>query len=126
MRKEGRPVATTLNVAKADMSLESAFVQAEFGLFRDTPALLRHLFTHLQPHAPQLQNMKIERGNDTVGDFHLACHLYDFRVGVRVYAEKVGIICINVLDNEVEKFSRLIVDSLSAVKEHQPTAAFRT
>ncbi len=117
---------TTLNVTKADLSLESTFIQPEFGLFRDTPALLRQLFTRLQPHAPQLQNMKIERGNNTIGDFHMACHLYDLRVGVRIYTEKVSVVCINVLDNEGEKFGRLMVDALSAVKEHQPTVVFHT
>jgi len=119
-------VPTTLNLSKADLSLESAFVQPEFALFRDTSALLRHLFTRLQPHAPLLQNMKIERGTDNIGDFHVACHLYDFRVGVRIYTEKVSVVGLNVLENEVEKFGDLIVNVLSAVKDHQPTAAFRT
>ncbi len=117
---------TTLNVVKADLSVESVYVQPEFGMFKNTDALLKHLFVRLKSHAPQLQDMKIERGNDSAGDFHVVCHLYASRVGVRVYFERVSIICINVLDNEVEKFSSLIVDAISAVKEHLPSVAFRT
>lgn len=118
---------TTLNVVRADLSVESVYVSPAFGIFRDTPALLERLSARLQSHAPQLQNMKLERGTDnSFGDLHVVCHLYAFRVGVRVYAEKVSVICINVLDNEVERFSSLIVDALSAVKEYQPTVAFRT
>jgi len=119
-------VPLTLDVAKADLSFETAFVQPEFGLFRDTPKLLRHLFERFQPHSPQLQDLKIERGNNSIGDFHIACHLYNFRAGVRVFTEKVGVVCVNMQANEVEKFKAVIVDALSAVKEHQPTAAFRT
>lgn len=118
---------TTLSVIKADLSVESVYVNPAFGLFRDTPALLQHLFVRLQSHAPQLQNMKLERGADnSFGDLHVVCHLYAFRVGVRVYAEKVSVICINVLEDEVERFSALIVDALSAVREYQPAVAFRT
>ncbi|MBI2160204.1 MAG: hypothetical protein HYU25_07500 [Candidatus Rokubacteria bacterium] len=115
-----------LNVAKADLSVESGFAQPEFGLFRDTPKFLQHLFTRLQPHAPQLQNLKIERGNNSIAEFHVVCHLYNFRVGVRVFTEKVGVVCIDVQENEVERFETVIVDALSAVKEHQPAVAFRT
>jgi hypothetical protein len=119
-------VPITFNVAKADLSLDSVFSQPEFGLFRDTPALLRHLFMGLRSHAPQLRNLRLEGGEGSVGEFHVACHLYDFRAGVRVYTEKVTVACINILENELDTFSRLVVDALSAVKAHQSTVAFRT
>jgi len=119
-------VPLTLNVAKADLSLDSAFVQPEFGLFRDTPKLMRHLFEHLQRHSPRLQDLKIERGNNSVGELSVECHLYNFQTGVRVFTEKVNVVSINVRQDEVERFETVVVGALSAVKEHQPTVAFRT
>lgn len=75
---------TKLNVAKADLNLESAFAQPEFGLFRDATSLLHQLFARLQPHGLRLPDMKIERGTGSIGDYHVACHLYNFRMGVLV------------------------------------------
>ena len=118
---------TKLTVVKADLSVETGYISPAFGLFRDIPALLQHLFARLQSHVPRLQEMKVERGTEnSFGEFHVACHLYGLRLGVRVYAEKVSIVFINVLENEVEKFGSVVVDALSAVKEHQPTLAFQT
>jgi hypothetical protein len=119
-------VALTFNVARADLSLESAFAQPEIGLFERTHGLVRHLFARLQPHAPQLQHAKIERGNGSIGDFHIDCQLYNSKVGVRVFVEKVNVVCVDVREHEVETFGAVIIDALSAVKEHHPSVTFRT
>lgn len=116
----------TLNVARADLIVESAYAQPEFGLFRDTAALFRRLYEQLQPHALQLQNMKLERGSGNLADFHVACHMYNFRAGVTVHAEKAGISWVNLLDNEIEVFNSLFLCALAAIKEHQPTVVFRS
>jgi hypothetical protein len=126
MRQRRTNVPTTLNVVKADCTLETAFAQPYLAMFRDTPGLLQSLLTHLQAHAPQLQNIKIERGNESVGDFHVVCHLYDFRTGVRVFTEKVSVACVNIQDREIERVGAVVVDALSAVQAHQPAISFGT
>jgi hypothetical protein len=125
-------VPTTLNVDKADLNVESAYLRPEFGLFKDTAALFQRLFVRLQPHSPQLQNMTIERGApstigaNSIGEFHVMCQLYNWRAGIRVYTEKVTISCVNVLENEVDAFTSLIINALLAVKDHQPAISYRT
>ena len=116
----------TLTVEKADLTLESAFAQPEFGLFKDTPRLLQHLFSRLQPQGIRLQDMKIERGGGSVGEFHLNCTLYSFQVGVRVHMDKIGVVWLNVTQEQMGPFSALAVEALSAVRDHQPEIAFRT
>ena len=116
----------TLNVAKADLNLESAYAQPEFGLFRDTSGLIGRLFTRLQPHGLRLRDVRIDRGGESVADFHVACHLYNFRVGVLVRTEKVEIGCLNVEEQDVDQFGSVAVEALSAVKEYQPALVFRS
>lgn len=116
----------TLNVERADLSLESVFTEPQFALFRDTNGLLQQLFTRLHPHGLTLQQLKIERGNGSIGDFHVACQFYNFMMTVRVRAEKVETLCLEVPETHVERFGAAIVDALSAVKAHLPTLAFRT
>ena len=116
----------TFNVARADVSLESTYAQPDFGLFRDTTGLVGHLFGRLQPHGLRTQDVKIERGDGSVADFRIACHLFNYRLGVLVRTEKVESACLNVLEGEVEQFAAVTIDALSAVKEHQPSIVFRS
>jgi hypothetical protein len=119
-------VPNTLNVIKADLTVESAYVQPEFEMFGDTPALVKRLFVELQGHDPQIQNMQLERGSNNFGELHVNCNLYDSRVGIRVYADKVVLIWINLTNNEIERFGSLFVSALGAVKGHRPAIQFRT
>ena len=114
-----------LHVAKADLNLDASFTQPEFSLFRDTDGLLQSLFARLQQHGLRLQDMKIERGTGSVGEFHVACYLYNFMMAVRVRPEKIEIGCFEVPENYVERLLAAIVDALLAVQSHLPSLIFR-
>lgn len=115
-----------LNVAKADLHLESAYARPEFGLFRDTPGLIGHLFTRLQPYGLRTQDVKIERGGGSLADYHLALHLWNFRLGVLVRTEKVELACLSFGETEVEQVGAVTVEALSAVKAHHASVEFRS
>jgi len=119
-------VPLTLNVAKADLSIESAFAQPEFGLFRDTPGLVEHLFRRLQPYGLRIQDMKIDRGGGNMAELHVACHLFNFRLGVLVRTDKVEIAWLDVRDTDVDQFGAASVEAFSAVKDHKPAVTFRS
>ena len=63
----------TLNaeVAKSDLAFEAGLPEPDFGLLRDD-ALLKHLVKRLTPFGGQLGDLRLERGNGSVGD-HSRC-----------------------------------------------------
>jgi hypothetical protein len=114
-----------LNLSRADLKIESFFVQPQFGLFRDTLGLMHQLFSLLQTHGLQLQHMKIERGTGSIGDYHLLCHLYDFAMAVLVRPDKVETNWFQIPENFGDTLGHATLDALTAVQRHLPSLAFR-
>lgn len=114
-----------LDVEKADLSFEAGFVQPEFALLRDPPGLLRHLFLRLEPHGLRLGDMRIERGTGNVSDFHVLCYLFNYWMTVRIRVERVDVFCSELPQDHVQRFGAAITDTLRAVQDHSPSAAFR-
>ncbi len=112
------------NVQNASLTLDSAYLQAEFGLFRDNQSLIQQLFTRLQPHGLSLQNLKVERGNGSIGDFHVACQLPNLAMTIQVRAEKVQTACIEVPESLVGSIEAAVIASLSAVQAHIPALRY--
>jgi hypothetical protein len=109
---------TRLNVSRADFTLEAVYQRPAFGTFRDGLAMPSRLFEALERHGLKLNDIKLERGNGSFGDYHVFCQLFDFRMTVRVRLERVEIIGVQLTDDNVKDFAAASVDALTAVREH--------
>jgi hypothetical protein len=118
-------VAIKLEVAKADLLFEAGLTQPEFVLFRDTSALLHHLYKRLEPHGLRLNELRIERGSGNVADYHVLCYLFNYWMTIRVRLERIEIVCSDLPEQYVEKFKAAILDVLRAVKDHRPELSYR-
>ena len=118
-------VAIKLEVAKADLVFEAGYPQPEFDLFRDGATLLDRLFKRLEPYGLHLNDLRVERGVGNVGDQHILCYLFNYRMTVRIRVERIEIICSELPRDYVEKFGAAIVDVLRAVKDYRPDLHFR-
>lgn len=118
-------MATTLEVVKAELSFEAAFPQPEFGLLRDAPAISHHLFKRLAPHGLRLNDLRIERGGGNLGDLHLLCYLFNYRMTIKVRLERIEVLCTELPRDDIERFKAAILDVLGAVVDYQPTLSFQ-
>ena len=114
-----------LEVSKADLVFEAGFPKPEFGLFREGTRLLDQLYTRLEPHGLKLTDIRMERGNGSVGDQHLQLYLFNYLMTVRVRVERVEITCSDLPQDLVDRFKAAIVDTLRAVKDYQRDLSFR-
>lgn len=113
------------DVSRADLSFEAGFSQPEFGLFRDTQALLHQLYKALEPHGIRLNDMRIERGTGSAADFHLLCYLFDFMMTLRVRVDRLEVYCSQLPEDYLERFSFAIVHALGALRAHWPALTYR-
>ena len=109
---------TRFDVSRADFTLEALYQRPAFGAFRDGLAMPARLFEALESHGLKLGDIKIERGNGSLADYHVFCQLFDFRMTVRVRLDRVEIISVQLTDENVKGFSMAAVDALTAVREH--------
>jgi hypothetical protein len=116
------PIA--LEVVKAELSFEAAFPQPQFGMLRDGPALLHHLFTRLAPHGLRLNDLRFERGAN-LSEQHLLCYLFNYWMTIRIRLERVEIVCTELPKDYVEKFAAAILDVLGAVVDYQSALSFQ-
>jgi hypothetical protein len=119
-------MAVKFDVSRADLSIEAGFSQPEFGLFRDTHALLDQLYKALEPYGIRLNDIRIEQGGGSAADFHLLCHLFDFMMTIRVRINRVEIYCSQLPRDYVERFGGAVVHALGALRAHQSTLQYRT
>jgi hypothetical protein len=109
-------VATTFSVSQADFTLNAAFQRPEFGLFQNTGALVQRMFESLKLHGVRLADMKIERGNGALSEFLLLCQLFNYAMSIRTRIEHVEIICVQLSEENLKRFSPAIVDALLSLQ----------
>lgn len=112
-------------ISQADFQLEAGFSQAEFSLFRETSSLLDHLFKALAPHGARLTDLRVERGNGSVGDYHVLCYLFNYWVTLRVRVDRIEIIGSQMPQEYVHKYGVAIVDALQAVRTCRQDLSYR-
>jgi hypothetical protein len=115
-----------ISVERSDLTFEAGFPQPEFGLIRDASALLQHVYARLQTHGLKLSDLRIERGNGTVGDYHVLCYLFEYVMTIRIRAERIEVICSMLPNPEaLAKYKAAILDLLRAVQEFKANLVFR-
>lgn len=112
-------------VSQADFQLEAGYSRAEFSLFRETSGLLDHLFKALEPHGARLTDIRVERGNGSVGDYHILCYLFNYWVTLRVRIDRVEIIGSQLPQGYVDKYGAAIVDALQAIRTCRQDLSYR-
>lgn len=118
-------MAVKFNVSRGDLSFEAWFSQPEFGLFRDTQALLHQLYKGLEPDGIRLNDMRIETGAGSVADSHLLCYLFDFMMTIRVRVDRAEIYCSQLPQDYLQRFGAALVHTLGALRAHWPPLGFR-
>lgn len=114
-----------LDVVKANLAFEAGYPQPEFGLVQNVSPLLDALFKRLAPHGLQLADIRIERGGDSVSDFHVLLHMFNGLMTIRVRVERIDVACAELPRDQVEKFTGVILDLLQAMTGHVPGLSFR-
>jgi hypothetical protein len=111
-------VPTGFNVGRLDYTCEARYQQPELGIFRDGAGLSTHIFTALRAHGVTLDDLKIERGDGTLGQLHIFCKLFDFGLTIRTRPDRVDIVGVFVNSQEkADKFSAAAVDALTAIEK---------
>jgi hypothetical protein len=118
-------MATKFTVSQAEFQLEAGFSQAEFSLFRDTNNFLDHLFKALQPHGARLADIRIETGAGSAADFNVLCYLFNYRVTLRVRIDRIEMIGSQMAQEDVQRYSAAIVDSLLSVRNYHQNLNYR-
>jgi hypothetical protein len=118
-------LAIKLEVPKAELQFEAGYTQPDFGLFRDEPAILHHLFKRLEPHGLRLSDVRVERGSGNAGEQQILCHLFNYWMTVKLHIEKIEVVCTQLPRDHVEKFNAAILDVLRAVKDYRADLAFK-
>lgn len=104
-------------VSRSDVTIEASYPQPQFGLFRDEAGLLERVVARLSHHGLKLSDMKIERGNGSLGDLHLFYYLLDFLLTIRVRVDRVEIYCSLLTDDNKKSVIAAATDTLACVRE---------
>lgn len=114
------------SASRADFRLDVPFERPQFALFQDGSGLISHLFTALEPHGLRLSDLKVERGTGGLAEIHVLCNLFEYALTIRVWIDRVEVICLYVESEEKEKkYSAAIVDALVAI-QRKIEPGFRT
>ena len=115
----------TLNaeVAKSDLAFEAGLSEPDFGLLRDD-ALLKQLLKRLAPFGGQLGDLRIERGNGSIGDQHLLWYLFNYAMTLRIRVDRVEVTC-PLPSDQMARFTEAMVEVLRAFKDRQADMSFR-
>ena len=109
---------TTFNVGRLDYTCEARYQQPELGMFRDGAGLATHIFNALQAHGMTLADIKIERGDGTLGQLHIFCKLFDFGLTISIRPDRVDVIGVYVNTQErADTYSAAAVDALMATQK---------
>ena len=113
-----------LNVRQERFWLQARLLSPVFDLFKDLPALCRHLFDTLGPHYNlRLTDMRFETGAGSLGEVSLR-FLWPSLADVRIFLDRVEI------ESDYPQFLRfeekdLVFDVLRIVAEYIPETRFR-
>jgi hypothetical protein len=114
----------SLDVRQERFALQAHFLSPVFDLFRDLPALSRHLFDILGPHYNlRLTSIRFEAGTGSLGEVFLGLSWPDL-AEVRIFLDRVEI------ESRYLPFLRfenrdLVTDVLSALAEYVRDTRFR-
>lgn len=112
--------------SQGDLIFQSDFAEPAFGLFRDSWLFYGRLYSRLSTHGLRLADMKPERGNGSLGDFHLACSFVNFAVTVRVRLDRAEVQCLDVTRVDAKSLNGIAIGTLETIKGHIPNLAFRS
>jgi hypothetical protein len=105
-------------VSRSDVTVEAAYQQPEFALFGNESRVLGRLVDRLSPYGLRFAEMKIERGNGSLGDLHLLCHLLDYLLTVRIRLDRTEVVCSLLTTDNKRRVMAAIVDTFACVREH--------
>lgn len=112
-------------MSQAELQFEAGYTQPEFGLFRNEPLLLHHLFARLEPHGLRLNDVRLEHSSAKVVDQQIILNLFNYWMTVKIQIEKIEVTCTQLPRNYVEKMNLAILDILRAVTEYRPELTFK-
>jgi len=97
--------------------VEAGYHRPQFDLLRNESRLLPRLAERLSVHGLKLSDIKVERGNGSVGDLHLLCYLLDYVLTVRIRVERVEIYCSPLTEGNKKQVIAAALETLSCVRE---------
>ena len=106
-----------LAVSRSDLTIEAAYQQPQFGLFQENRGLYTRLATRLSPHGLKLSEMKIERGNGSIGEYHLSFFLLEYLLVVRVRVDRIEIYCTQLRDDNKNHVVAAATETLACLRE---------
>jgi len=118
-------VSLTYRALQGDLNFQAEFQEPAFELLRDPIGVQRQLFTRLSRHGVRLVDVRLDRGNGSLGDHSFLCYLFNFAVSVRVGLGGMEIICFDLARVDTNKLGESGVDALGAIKEHAPSVSFK-
>lgn len=118
-------MSTTFQVEKGDLLFEASFEGPDFAFFQDTAGLLRHLFQRLERYGLRLNDLRVERGTGSVAEFHVLCYLFNYWMTIRVRVDRAEVMCANLPKEDVETLKAVILDVLTAIRDHRPNLTYR-
>lgn len=106
-----------LVVSRSDVTIEAAYQQPQFGLYQENRGLYARLVARLSPYGLKLSDMKIERGNGSLGEYHLSFFLLEYLVVVRVRVDRSEIYCAHLTDDNKNRVIAAATETLACVRE---------
>lgn len=104
-------------VSRSDITVEASYQRAQIGLFRDSVRLVERLIERLTPHGVKLSDIKIERGNGSLGDLHLLCYLFDYLLTIRVRLDRAEIYCSHLTEDNRKQVVSAGIDTLVTLRD---------
>ena len=105
-------------VSRSDVTVEAGYQQPQVGIFQSQAGILPQLVTRLTPHGLRLSDVKLERGNGSLGDLHLFCYLLDYVLTVRIRVDRTEIYCPHLTEENKKRVSAAAVATLACVRDH--------
>lgn len=114
---------TDFTVERGDLKFQANYTEPLFGLWRETDALFRRLFSALSKHGLRLTDLKWNQAG-SIGDVQLSFYLFNFAVGVHIGVDRLEAEVFDLRKVNLEQLEGSIVDLIAALQSHKPEMAF--
>ena len=104
-------------ISRSDVTIEASYQQPQFGLLREDRGLYTRLASRLTAYGLKLSDMKIERGNGSIGEYHLFFYLLDYLVVVRIRVDRTEIYCSQLTADNKTRVLAAAMETLVCVRE---------
>jgi hypothetical protein len=79
----------SLQVQREQLSLQVQFAEPVFELFKEFPALVRHLFRTLGHHGLRLTDVRLDSPGESLGEVNLQLSWTELNTSVRVFLDRI-------------------------------------